>query len=59
MVQFPMIGVLAVCKCGRKVLVEQAINGSHHTISTNVCCWDCLTTDQKEKAKELYKILLH
>jgi hypothetical protein len=53
---FPMVGKLVKCKCGKLILVERGINGSDHCIGVNASCWDCLTPEQKEKAKNLYNI---
>jgi hypothetical protein len=46
------MGELLACKkCGRKILVEMAINGTIHHMGTSATCADCIeyTDDFREK----------
>lgn len=55
--KLPVVGDLFKCPaCNRKFLVERGLIGINHTTIMFVTCWDCLTEEEKEKAKEKYKL---
>jgi len=50
------VGKLIICeKCGRKILIERALNGSNHTMSMWGYCWDCMPPDEQKKAIEFHE----
>lgn len=52
-----LAGDLKQCQgCARDILVERALAGTNHTSGTMVNCWDCLSEEQRQKARELYGI---
>ena len=56
-IKLPVVGVLLKCPvCKKKVLVERGLIGTNHTSVIVVTCWDCLTEEEKEKAKKQYKL---
>ncbi len=56
-IKLPVVGDLLKCSvCKRKTLIERGLIGTNHTNGIFVTCWDCLTEEQKEKAKEKYKL---
>lgn len=51
------VGELVTCrKCERKIFIEHCLIGTNHSIGTIVNCWDCLSKEVQEKAKEMYKL---
>ena len=55
--EFPVVGNLAECgKCGRKILVERALIGVNHTMSTIATCWECLKPETQKEAREIYQL---
>ncbi|MFX1298400.1 MAG: hypothetical protein ACFFD2_26540 [Promethearchaeota archaeon] len=51
------IGRIAECRvCGRKVLVEQVLEDTDHTVQLTITCWECLTPAQREKAVRMYDL---
>lgn len=56
---FPMVGQLVKCsKCQREIFVEQAINGTNHTVAIFAICRNCLSQEEKAKIKEKYGIIV-
>lgn len=53
--RFPIIAHVQSCPaCKRKILIEQAINGSNHTVGMNAVCVSCLTEAEIEEVKKHY-----
>lgn len=51
------IGLLKKCqKCGREFLVENFLFGTNHTADIGVVCWDCLSEEDRQTARERYKL---
>ncbi len=49
------VGRICICdKCKRRLLVEEVLAGSSHTIGMFVTCWECLDEKTKRKAKKMY-----
>lgn len=55
-VTHPDIGRIYKCKCGRKILVERLLIGTNHTAATFVCCWDCISEENKKRAMKQYEL---
>ena len=51
-------GKLVECsrKCGQKMLIEEAMFGVSHSTSMSGTCWTCLTPEQQENARSMYRI---
>ena len=55
--ELPVVSELAKCgQCGKKILLEQVLIGSNHTIKNIVTCWACLTPEQQERVKVTYRL---
>jgi len=51
----PVVGeIVECCKCGRRLLVERALNGTDHTLKISVTCCDCLDAGGLEKVRDFY-----
>ena len=56
---FPVMGYLVECRekgCGRKILVEEALAGTSHTVSVAVRCWEHLSEELKREVTAAYHL---